>query len=235
MKSMISFKNYSHLSFDCYGTLIDWESGILSCLHPILSEHNIRVRDEYILRMYAKYEALEESGAFKTYYNILRNVMSGIGNELGFSPSETELNLLSESVGSWQPFPDTVEFLRNAKERYKLVIISNIDDAIFEKTAELLRVKFDAVITAQQAGSYKPAVNNFLYAIEKLGINNSKLLHIAQSIYHDHVPAKKLGISSIRVNRKSICTDTGIALKAEAAADFEVPDLRSLTALMNEY
>jgi len=232
---MIDFNNYTHLSFDCYGTLIDWESGILDCLLPILIKHNISIKDENILRMYAKYEALEESGTYKTYYNVLRNVMAGIGIELGFTPSETELNLLPESVGSWQPFPDTFNFLRKAKERYKLVIISNIDDDIFEKTAKLLQVKFDAVITAQQAGSYKPSVNNFLYAIGKLGINNSQLLHIAQSIYHDHVPAKKLGISSIRVNRKSICTDTGIALPAEAVADFEVPDLRSLTALMNEY
>lgn len=229
---MINFNQFSHLSFDCYGTLIDWESGILNCIHKILEHHQINITDEEILRLYAKYEAIEEAGTYKTYYNVLKCVMSGIGNELGFKPSEVELNALPDSVSSWQPFPDMIDFLIKAKKRYKLVILSNIDDALFDNTAELLQIEFDDVITAHQVGSYKPSLNNFESAIMKLGINKSELLHIAQSVYHDHVPANQIGLSSVRVNRKSICADTGIALPAEAKADIEVQDLKSLAELM---
>lgn len=117
---MINFNDFSHLSFDCYGTLIDWESGILSCLHPILKRHGISANDEGILRLYAKYEALEEAGSYKTYYNVLRNVMSGIGIELGFIPSEPELNALPDFVSNWQPFPDTMIFFKKQKNGIRL-------------------------------------------------------------------------------------------------------------------
>ena len=229
---MFNFKNYTHLSFDSYGTLIDWESGILSCLKPILESHDLSIKDDEILRLYAKFEALEEAGEYKTYHNVLRNVMFMMGKEFGFNSSKSEKNAFPESIGNWRPFPDTINFLHEAKKRYTLVIISNIDDAIFRKTARLLQVEFDDIITAQQAGSYKPSQNNFKYAIQKLGIDKSNLLHIAQSVYHDHMPAKKLGISSVRVNRKSICPGTGIAPPAQATADVDVPDLQTLGEIM---
>lgn len=227
---MIDFGQFTHLTFDCYGTLIDWETGILKALQSILATHRISTGAETLLKLYSKYEAIYETSPYRTYREVLRSVTNSISLDLGFTPSEFELNALADAVGSWKPFPDTVEALWSLKSRYKLAVISNIDDAMFGQTAQHLRVPFDAVITAQQAGSYKPALKSFQVALARLQATPLKVLHVAQSIYHDHVPAKRLGLTTVRVNRKSRLAGTGLALPAEAAPDFEVSDLASLTA-----
>lgn len=222
------FEAFSHLSFDCYGTLVDWETGILDALRPVLARHGVEIDEAEQLRLFAENEAREEARPYRRYREVLRGVMTGLGEALGFEPSEHERDALADSAGSWPPFDDTVDALRRLKSGYRLVIISNIDDAIFARTARLLEVPFDEVITAEQAGSYKPSHRNFRLALERLGIHEERLLHVAQSLYHDHAPAKSLNISTVWVNRPSRRPGVGVAPEVEAAPDLEVPDLRSL-------
>ncbi len=228
----MDYSRISHLTFDCYGTLIDWEAGILAGIAPVLVRHGALVDEARILSSYARREAEIESGVYLPYREVLRRVMAGIASELGFTPSEAELNILPESVGTWPPFPDTVEALGRLKSRYKLVILSNIDDGMFAESQKLLAVPFDIVITAQQVGSYKPNRRNFTFALERMGVVTERVLHVAQSLYHDHVPAKALGFSTVWINRPSRLPNTRIAPPARVTPDIEMPDLQSLAAAM---
>jgi len=229
---MIHFENFTHLTFDCYGTLIDWETGILAAVTSVLARRGIAAEAEQLLRLYVKYEAEQEAGPYKPYRDILQGVMAGIAFELGFVPTVSELQTLPDSVGHWPPFADTVAALRRLKTRYKLVIISNIDDVMFAETNALLQVAFDDIITAQQVGSYKPARQNFQVALTRLGVPQQQVLHVAQGLYHDHVPAKALGLTTVWVNRQSRLPGTGLALPVQATPDLAVPDLQGLVDLM---
>lgn len=199
---MIDFNKYKILTFDCYGTLIDWESGILTALKPVLLNHNINLNDNYILELYAEFESEIEKGEFVEYKEVLRKIMKKLGNKFGFTLSSFEEGCLTDSLKDWKPFPDTVEALQNLKKKFNLAIISNIDNDLFAFSAQHLNVKFDYIITAEQVKSYKPSLKNFKFAIDKIGIAPEKILHIAQSIYHDIIPAKTLGLSTIWVNRR---------------------------------
>jgi len=229
---VISFENFTHLTFDCYGTLIDWETGILEAMRLVLAHRGITAEAERLLRLYVKHEAVQEAGPYKPYREVLQGVMAGIAGELGFVPTAAELRALPDSVGHWPPFSDTVAALRRLQTRYKLVIISNIDDAMFAETNTLLQVVFDDIITAQQVGSYKPALQNFHFALARLGVPLQQVLHVAQSLHHDHAPAKALGLTTVWVNRPSRLSGTGLALPVQVTPDLEVPDLQSLVALM---
>ncbi|TNF73084.1 MAG: haloacid dehalogenase type II [Acidobacteria bacterium] len=227
---MIQFEDFSHLTFDCYGTLIDWEAGIVAAVQPVLESRGLAVDEKEVIRLYARFEAEEESGSYRRYRSVLRGVMASLGAKLGFAPTESDLDALPRSVGSWPPFSDTVEALARLKKRYKLVILSNIDDEMFAETVKKLGTDFDEVITAEQVGSYKPALANFRFAVDRLGVPQERILHVAQSLYHDHVPAKELGFTTVWVNRPSRWPDTGVALPADASPDLEVPDMDSLAA-----
>jgi len=225
---MIDFARFTHLSFDCYGTLIDWETGILEAFRPILAAHDIAAGEVELLQLYAKLEAAEEAGPYKSYRAVLRAVMATIGKALGFVASDADCNAFSSSVTSWPPFGDSVEALRRLRKRFKLVAVSNIDDDLIEKSAKLLGDPFDEVITAQQVGSYKPSRDVFRQALDRLAVPKDKLLHVAQSLYHDHVPAKELGLTTVWVNRASRCPGVGVAPPADASPDDEVPDMLCL-------
>jgi len=229
---MIPFEHFTHLTFDCYGTLIDWESGILAAVVPVLARRGVAAEAEQLLRLYVKYEAEQEAGPYKLYREVLQGVMAGIASELGFVPTAAELQALPDSVGHWPPFADTVAALRRLQTRYKLVIISNIDDLMFAETNVLLQVTFDDIITAQQVGSYKPALHNFHVALARLGVPLQQVLHVAQGLYHDHVPAKALGLTTVWVNRPSRLPGTGLALPVQVSPDLEVPDLQSLVDMI---
>src|SRR3954463_12673028 len=158
----LDFKRFEVLTFDCYGTLIDWETGILGALRPLVSAHpakdGTRISDAELLAIYGELEARAEAGEYRRYREVLREVVRGLGERLGFRASEAEMDSLPESLGQWPPFPDTVGALRRLKSRYKLAVISNTDDDLFAQTAQRFRdaeceIPFDAVITAQQAGS----------------------------------------------------------------------------------
>jgi len=226
----MDFLNFSTISFDCYGTLINWEAGILPALRAVLSRHQHKLGDSLILELYGEFEAEAESGSFRKYRDVLQSVVRAFGHRLGFQVSPEDLRTLSESVPAWPPFSDTVAALQTLKSRFQLAIISNIDDDLFAKTQKLLGVEFDAVITAEQAQSYKPSVRNFELALEKLAFDRSRLLHVGQSIYHDVLPAQSLGIATVWVNRKSARPGIGAVRPAEGKPDLEVPDLATLAA-----
>lgn len=229
---MIDFQQFEVLSFDCYGTLIDWESGILTPLKTILSNHNINIGDQQILELFAERESIQEERKYLKYREILKKVVQDFGEKLSFEPSEEELNSLAESIQYWKPFPDTVGALKALKKRYKLSIISNIDDDLFSYSAKKLEVEFDWIITAEQVKSYKPSLQNFEVAIQRMGIAPDKLLHVAQSIYHDIVPAKTLGLAAVWVNRRQGKEGFGATVPASGNPDLEVPDLKTLVSLM---
>jgi 2-haloacid dehalogenase len=233
----MDFSRFTAISFDCYGTLIDWESGILPVLRRVLGNHDESesLSDAAILELYGEFEAEAESGPYKSYREVLQSVVRAFADRLDFESTSAEIRSLHESVHTWPPFPDTVAALRELQKRYKLVVISNIDDDLLAETRKHLDVEFDAVITAEQARSYKPSINNFQLALRTLALSPDHLLHAAQSVYHDVVPARSLGISTVRVNRKSARPGIGavrsaVALDSEKRADLEVPDLASLAA-----
>lgn len=230
----MDFTRFTTISFDCYGTLIDWESGILPVLRTVLGNHGRALPDAALLELYGEFEAEAESGPYQSYREVLQSVVRAFAERLHFEATADELLSLHESVPAWPPFPDTVRALRQLRKGYRLAVISNIDNDLFAETRKQLDVDFDGVITAEQARSYKPSINNFQLAIRKLGVSPDRLLHAAQSIYHDVVPAQSLGISTVWVNRSSARPGIGAVRASAGQPDLEVPDLASLAALAME-
>lgn len=166
---MLDFDRFDYLTFDCYGTLIDWERGILAALHPVLEHHGVTLSDDELLERYGDLEAAAEHGEYRPYREILATVLDGFARHYDFPLAPEERDSLAASVGDWPPFPDTVGALQSLASRYRLAILSNIDDDLFALSARHLQVPFAAVITAQQLGSYKPDQRNFRLALERLG------------------------------------------------------------------
>jgi 2-haloacid dehalogenase len=231
---LIDADRYEVISFDCYGTLIDWESGIISGLRPILASHGVEATDEEILALHAETEhALQSSsapGSYVKYRDVLGEEVREAGRRWGFEPEPSEVGALADSLRDWQPFPDTVEALRRLKGRYRLAIISNVDDGLFALTACRLEVEFDWIVTAEQAGTYKPSTNNFEVAMNRMGVAPERLLHAAESLFHDVVPAKELGLSTVWVHRRAGKQGFGATPPADAEPDFKVPDLETLAS-----
>jgi 2-haloacid dehalogenase len=231
---LIDADRYEVVSFDCYGTLIDWESGIISGLRPVLANHGVEATDEEILELHAqtehKLQASSTPGNYVKYRHVLEGEVREAGERWGFEPDPSEVGVLADSLRDWQPFPDTVEALRALKKRYKLAIISNVDDGLFALTACHLQVEFDWIITAEQVGTYKPSTNNFEVAIARMGVAPERLLHAAESLFHDVVPAKELGLSTVWVHRRAGKEGFGATPPADAEPDLEVPDLETLVS-----
>ena len=220
--------DYQVITFDCYGTLIDWESGIFSVLRPILEAHGRKVTDDKILELYGEFEAGAEQGEYQPYREVLAQVVHSFGQRLGFTPSLEEEKSLAGSLRNWKPWPDTVAALRELKKRFRIAILSNIDDDLFAPTGRRLQVKFDDVITAEQAQCYKPCIQLFRLALERLGVPAEQVLHVGQSVYHDVEPARSLGMGSVWVNRPSARPGVGAVKAGSGKPDLTVPDLASL-------
>ncbi len=167
------------------------------------------------------------------YKDILRQIVERFGHRLGFIPTPSELDCLVDSLGDWRPFPDTVSALQALKEKFKLAAISNIDDDLFASSAKLLKVEFDWVITAEQAKSYKPSLEVFQFALRKIGVPPARVPHVAQSLYHDIAPARRMGLATVWVNRRRGREGFGATPPASAHPDLEVPDLTALAAILN--
>jgi 2-haloacid dehalogenase len=228
---MLDFDRFEALTFDCYGTLIDWETGIWEALQTVLTAHHVSIAKDPALELYGELETAAERGEYREYKTVLRMVMEGLGARLGFTPTPAELQAFSMSVKDWPAFADSARALQALKKKYKLAILSNVDDDLFAYSAQRLQVPFDWVITAQQLRSYKPSLNNFRQALARLGLPGDKILHVAQSLFHDIAPAKSLGLSTVWVNRRHDQGGFGATPPAQAQPDLEVPDLQTLAKL----
>lgn len=228
---MLDFSHFDVLSFDCYGTLIDWDTGIFAALKPILAAHGKSLPDAKLLELYGDLEAEAEAGEYRPYHEVLRSVVRNLGKQLSFTPTVDEVDSLPLSVPRWRPWPDSVAALEKLRTRYRLAIISNIDDLLFESTRPQLPVDFEAVTTAQQARCYKPCVEIFRKAFERLAVAPARILHVGQSLYHDVLPAQSLGLATVWVNRPSPRAGVGAVKPASGKPDLEVPDLATLAAL----
>src|SRR3984957_3910946 len=227
---MLDFSRFEILTFDCYGTLIDWETGILSALRRILAAHGNKIDDATILKLYGDFEQRSEQGAFRPYREVLESVVRQFGEEFRFTPSPEEVRSLPDSLPAWKPWPDTVASLCQLKTRFRLAIFSNVDDDLFAATRPQLGVDFDEVITAQQAQAYKPSLKLFELALSRIQTPAHRVLHVAQSVYHDVVPAQSLGLATVWVNRPSARPGVGAVKAAEAKLDLTVSSLGELAA-----
>ena len=227
---MLDFGRFEILTFDCYGTLIKWEAGILPALHRILSVHSKHIDDSALLKLYGDFELRSEQPPFRRYREVLASVVRQFGDELGFTPTTEEVRSLADSLPSWKPWPDTVAALRQLKTRFRLAILSNVDDDLFEGTQPQLEVVFDEVVTAQQARAYKPSLELFELALSRINAPAHRVLHVGQSIYHDVVPAQALGLATVWVNRPSARPGIGAVKSADAKPDMTVTSLAELAS-----
>ncbi len=229
---MLDFERFQWLSFDCYGTLIDWETGISNAVADSLAAHDISMSRSEILALFAEVEPqIQQGGRYLEYRRVLRRVVAMMGIKLDVQFSESQMNCLVDTIGSWPVFPDTRDALRAMKRRYNLAIISNVDDDLFAPSADALGVQLDVVVTAQQCRSYKPDHKNFQTALERMDVEKDRWLHIGESLYHDIAPANELGIASVWVNRGH-GAEGGATRPTDAKPDLEVHDLVSLVSAM---
>ena len=227
---LLDFSRFEFLTFDCYGTLINWEEGLLRCLHQILASHGQDADDATILRLYGDFEASAELGDYRCYREVLQSVVRRFGDELGFAPTDEEVRSLPDSLPTWRPWPDTVGALRALQKHFRLAIISNVDDDLFAATRPQLGVNFDQIITAQQAKAYKPSPKIFEIALTRIGVPTHRILHVGQSIYHDVIPAQSLGLSTVWVNRPSARAGVGAVKAIQGRPDLQVSSLAELAA-----
>jgi 2-haloacid dehalogenase len=223
----LDFDKFEFITFDCYGTLINWERGILDALQPILRSHNVSISDGAVSTNYGEVEPVLQI-PYRRYREVLREVVREFGHRYGFTANEQEMDSLPNSLATWQPYPDTVEALYRLKRRFKLVILSNIDDDLFTSSARLLEIHFDEVITAEQVKSYKPGHAHFQEMLKRCKTVPDRVLHVGQSLYHDVIPAKSLGFNTVWIHR---APGYGATRGADALPELELRDLKSLADL----
>ena len=227
----IDFGAFDALTFDCYGTLIDWEAGLVDATRPIVAAHGARIRDDELLETFARDTSALEAGPYLSYREVLARSIVELAAGLGFEPTPHEVTSFSRSVGDWPAFEDSPQALADLKRLFRLGVITNCDDDLFALSNRRLGVAFEWVVTAQQAGAYKPDKRAFELAFERIGVPLERILHVAQSLYHDHVPAKALGLTTVWVDRRHTHGGLGATPPAEAMPDLTVPDLRTLAEL----
>jgi putative hydrolase of the HAD superfamily len=202
----VDLTTYKALSFDCYGTLIDWESGIAAVLAPWAKEHGLDLSYEDLLLAYADNEAaVERENPAALYPDVLALAFRRTGETLGTPVSDVWARRLADSVPDWPAFPDSADALARLARRYKLIILSNVHRAGFAASNQRLQGDFAAIITAEDVGAYKPAENHFRAldaTLPSLDLDHHDLVHVAQSLFHDHVPAKREGLPSVWINRR---------------------------------
>jgi 2-haloacid dehalogenase len=228
----IDFSGVEVLSFDCYGTLIDWEAGILTALRHVIMQST--ASDEEMLNAYGIEEAAAESGAWLPYSQILTQAMSAVCEQFGHPATEAQSAQFGGSVADWPAFPDSADALRALAKRFDLCVITNCDDDLFAYSSQVLGDPFRWVVTAEQARSYKPSLHNFEVAFERMGKPRDAIVHVAQSLYHDHVPAHELGLRTVWVNRRASRPGSGATPPAAAKPDLVVPDMRTLADIALE-
>jgi 2-haloacid dehalogenase len=227
----IDFSAFDAITFDCYGTLIDWEQGLRNALQPVLAPRGIEVDENELLEIYARHEAELEGGPYLAYREVLGDSLRRLGADLGFSVSDEEAEAFALEIGAWPAFPDTAAALRLLQSRFRLGVITNCDRDLFALSNRRLGVTFDCVVTAQGAGAYKPSHAPFALALETIDVPRERILHTAQSLFHDHVPGKELGLTTVWVDRRQGRDGFGATPPASATPDLTVPDMRTFAAL----
>ena len=217
----MNLRDFDALSFDCYGTLIDWEAGIVAALRPWADSQALDLSDEELLVIFSAHEArVEEDHPRDLYPQILARSIKGMAQELSVEVSDAQAAAFGNSVPDWPAFPDSAEALQRLSAHYALIILSNVDRLSFAGSNKRLAVTFTSIVTAQDIGSYKPDPRNFdaLQAErERLGIQSGRLLHVAQSLFHDHVPAKACGLPTVWINRRHANPGWGATPQPDAA------------------
>jgi 2-haloalkanoic acid dehalogenase type II len=198
--------DFKVLTFDCYGTLIDWETGMVTALRPLTSKVPATLTRNAILEAHARAESMQQRYTpTKNYREILAAVYKRLADEWRVSVTWEECVAYGRSVGDWPAFPDSPEALKYLKQHYKLVILSNVDNESFALSNRRLGVAFDAIYAAEDIDSYKPNLRNFEYMLEnlqRLGLGKADILHTAESMFHDHAPANKMGLASAWIYRR---------------------------------
>ena len=220
------------LSFDCYGTLIDWERGLLDAFGEVLDARAMHLDEDLLLETFASVEREVEAEVFRSYRSILSEVLARAGDELGFVPSSDECAAFAASVATWPPFEDSVAALETLAGHFELIVLSNVDEDLFAGSAAQLGVPFTHVFTAEAIGSYKPDRRNFEHLKQNAGVESSALLHCAQSLFHDIGPAREAGLATVWVNRRAGHPGGGATPASTARADIEVPSLAALAELL---
>lgn len=246
---MLDPNRFYAITFDCFGTLVDWETGIVSALTQLFERASVEVPPACeLLHAYSRYEPVAQQGAYQPYRAVLAQVTNDIAAQYNLALALHDENILAESIANWPIFPDTCHTLAMLSEHYDLAILSNIDRDLFEPIHHRLRADdafdFTAIITSEDTQSYKPAIGHFWQAMQALDVPGARMLHVAQSLYHDIVPAQSLGISTIWVNRNTIALDDAahpdqaigatpaVQLPANVSPDVEVPNLANLVELL---
>ena len=226
----IDYTRFEAVTFDCYGTLIDWEAGLAAALRAALGAHGVTADDEDLLSRYARFEAAAEAGPYLPYRDVLSTGLRGVAGEFGITLTEGETATFGGSVVDWPAFPDSVAALARLKERFRLGVLTNCDDDLFAASNARLGVEFDWIVTAQQVGSYKPSEANFLALFERVGLPRGRMLHVAQSLFHDHAPARRLGLTTVWIDRRHDRPGAGATPVAEASPNAVFPDMASFAA-----
>ena len=217
--------NFKVLTFDCYGTLIDWETGIFEGLAPLIAKSAGPKSRDSVLEAHAFHESTQQSVTpGMKYSDLLSVVYRRLSEEWGSPASWEECLVYGRSIANWPAFPDSAESLRRLKERFELVILSNVDNASFAKSNEKLGVIFDAVFTAEDIGSYKPDLGNFEYmfnCLDRKGLKKSDILHVAESMFHDHGPANRLGLKNCWIYRRKGREGFGATARPDKMPSYE--------------
>jgi 2-haloacid dehalogenase/putative hydrolase of the HAD superfamily len=207
MERPMKLSDFKALTFDCYGTLIDWEPGMIAHLQPWAKRNGVQMSDAALLETYSKGEhALEKANPGMLYPDILAGAHKELAKTLKIPVDEKAARAFGDSIGDWEPFADSTEALAYLKKHYKLVILSNVNNAGVAKSAAKMGNPFDDIITAEQVGSYKPVHNHFhegFKRLKKIGVEKHQILHTAQSLFHDHIPANELGIHNAWIDRRA--------------------------------
>lgn len=208
--------DFKVLTFDCYGTLIDWESGMVEALNPLTSTTDRPLTRNEILEAHARHESSQQRQTPSMLYrDLLSVVYKRLAEEWGVPASHEECVVYGRSVRNWPAFPDSSDALQYLKKHYKLAILSNVDNETFSHSNRRLKVEFDAIFTAEDIGSYKPSLRNFEYMLEKLqgvGLARTDILHTAESLFHDHKPANDMGLASCWIFRRKQETGFGATM-----------------------
>jgi 2-haloacid dehalogenase len=235
----MNLTDFEALSFDCYGTLIDWEAGLSAVLVPWARERGLTLTGEQLLTEYASIEAaVEAERPVRLYPDVLARSMQLLETRLAAEVTSEDAARLASSVPDWPAFPDSRDALLALGKRFELMILSNVDRASFAASSVRLGATFASVITAQDVGSYKPAQGNFdalTAEAARLGIAPGRLLHVAQSLFHDHVPAKQAGLRTVWINRRHDRPGWGATPQppAPVTPDWEFPSMADFAAAVD--